>query len=170
MAVETERKFLIVRPSWDILRSLPGVTEKKIVQTYLSYAGNTERRIRKITENGAVTYVYTEKRPIPGIRMSRMEDERGITEEEYRALMKECMTELDKTRIAFPYEGHIIEIDIYPHEIGGDALEGYAVMEVELSSPDEAFAIPGFIEVKEELTGTKKFSNKAMAKPKRITE
>jgi len=170
MAVETERKFLIVRPSAELLRAQPGVRSVDMVQTYLSCAGNTERRIRKLTENGKITYVYTEKKPIPGIRMSRMEDEREVTEEEYRALMKECNTELDKTRVSFPYENHTIEIDIYPYEIGGDALEGYAVMEVELASPDEDFALPDFIEVKEELTGTKKFSNKAMAKPKRITE
>ena len=170
MAIETERKFLIVLPPQDILVSQPGAKTAHMIQTYLSYAGSTERRIRKITENGEVSYVYTEKKPIPGVRMSRMEDERVITEEEYSRLMKECITELRKTRVSFPYENHTIEIDIYPHEIGGDALEGYAVMEVELSSPDEFFAIPDFIEIREELTGTKKFSNKAMAKPKRITE
>ena len=96
-----------------------------------------------------------------------MEDEREISEAEYNELMKECITELSKTRFSFPYGGHVIEIDVYPHEIGGDALEGYAVLEVELSSEDEEFALPYFITVIEELTGKKKFSNKAMAKPKK---
>lgn len=170
MAVETERKFLIVRPSMELLRSQPGVRSVDMIQTYLSYDGDTERRIRKITENSDVTYVYTEKKPIPGTKISRMEDERNVSENEYNCLMNECITELEKTRVSFPYENHTIEIDIYPYEIGGDALEGYAVMEVELSSPDEEFALPDFIQIKEELTGTKKFSNKAMAKPKRSTK
>lgn len=167
MAVETERKFLIVRPDCALLEAQDGIRVTDMIQTYLTYDGETERRIRKITENGTVTYVHTRKTPIPGVKISRMEDEREITEEEYDRLMKECITELSKTRFSFPYGGHVIEIDVYPHEIGGDALDGYAVLEVELASEDEAFTLPDFITVTEELTGTKKFSNKAMAKPKK---
>ena len=168
MAIETERKFLILRPSDELLLSQTGSRKLDIIQTYLTPDGKTERRIRKITEGERVAYIYTEKRPISGTKSSRHEDERDISEEEYHALMNECITELTKTRFAFPFDGHIIEIDIYPHDIGGDGLYGYAVMEIELTSEDEKFSLPEFIKIKEELTGTGKFSNKAMAKPKRI--
>ncbi len=167
MAVETERKFLIIRPDTDILDMQTGVRRLEITQTYLEYEGVTERRIRKITENGRVTYVHTRKTPISGSKLSRLEEECEISEEEYLSLMKECITELSKIRYAFPYAGHIIEIDIYPHEIGGDELEGYAVLEAELESADEIIEFPHFITIVEELTGTRKFSNKAMAKPKK---
>ena len=168
MAVETERKFLIIRPDPKLLDAQNGLRKLEMIQTYLEYDGNTERRIRKITENGQVTYIHTRKSPVPGEKISRFEEEWEITEEKYLSLMKECISELSKTRCAFPYAGHVIEIDIYPYEIGGDALEGYAVLEVELRSADEEFDLPDFITVIEELTGTKKFSNKAMAKPKRF--
>ena len=84
------------------------------------------------------------------------------------ALMLSCgfaMTRLTKTRYSFPFAGHTVEIDVYPHEIGGDALEGLAVMEIELESPDEAIEFPPFIRVIRELTGTREFSNKALARP-----
>jgi len=167
MAVETERKFLINRPDTSLLDAQTGVRRLEIVQTYLEYEGITERRIRKITENGAVKYIHTRKTPIAGTKISRFEDEWEIGEDEYLTLMKDCISELTKTRFAFPYAGHTIEIDIYPYEIGGDALEGYAILEAELESADEPIAFPDFVSVIEELTGTKKFSNKTMAKPKK---
>ncbi|MBQ4354772.1 MAG: hypothetical protein IJC71_07740 [Clostridia bacterium] len=167
MNIETERKFLIERPTENLLRAQPGIRILDMVQTYLMPDGNTERRVRRITENGADSCIYTEKRPVDGSKISRYEDERTVSEEEYRRLTADCISELTKTRFSFPYGGHTVEIDIYPYDIGGDALEGKAVLEVELSSPDEAFDLPRFITVLRELTGTREFSNKALAKPKR---
>lgn len=166
MNIETERKFLIEMPDTAILTAFSGIRIREMVQTYLNYAGKTERRIRKITENGAVSCIYTEKRPVAETKISRYEDERKITADEYSRLMRECVSELTKTRYAFPYRGHVIEIDVYPYEIGGDALLGKAVLEVELSSADEAFELPECITVLKELTGTREFSNKVLAKPK----
>lgn len=168
MNIETERKFLIELPDADLLASLPGVRIRHMVQTYLTYEGKTERRIRRVTENGAVSYIYTEKRPVAETKISRYEDEREVTGDEYSALMRGCISELTKTRYAFPYRGHVIEIDVYPYEIGGDALDGKAVLEVELASAEEAFDLPEFITVLKELTGTREFSNKVLAKPKKI--
>ncbi|MBR4896002.1 MAG: hypothetical protein IKZ41_06215, partial [Clostridia bacterium] len=95
---------------------------------------------------------------------SRIENEWVISKEEYEAYLTEAVSRLEKTRYAFPWEGHVMEIDVYPYEIGGDGLVGRAVLEVELGEEGEAFAIPDFIEVERELTGTKEFSNMSMAK------
>jgi len=166
MGTEIERKFLILLPDFD---TIPEKRIQDMIQTYLTPPRNdpgAERRVRKISENGIVRFIYTEKRPIPGMaKMVRQEEEWEISADEYRGKLTDAITELTKTRYSFPYAGHTIEIDVYPHEIGGDALDGLAVMEIELSSPDEAIEFPPFIRVIRELTGTREFSNKAMARP-----
>lgn len=167
MNIETERKFLIEMPERETLNSQTDLRVRQMVQTYLEYRGNTERRVRKIEESGVISYIYTEKRPIDGVKISRFEEEREISAEEYEELMSERVSELTKTRCSFPYRGHIVEIDVYPYEIGGDALVGKAVLEVELSDENESFDLPEWIRVIKELTGTREFSNKALAKKMR---
>lgn len=166
MHIETERKFLIELPTLKQLEQQKSVRIQEMVQTYLSSSGSTERRVRKITENGTVCYIYTEKRPMEGVKISRFEDEREISENEYHAFLRDSVTELTKTRYSFPYHEHVIEIDVYPYSIGGDALVSKAVLEVELSDAEENFDLPEFIVVLRELTGTRAFSNKSLAKPK----
>ncbi len=167
MAIETERKFLILCPPISLLETQPSCRQWQIVQTYLQPTGQTERRIRSIREKNGVRYVYTEKSPIPGSKISRNETERELSLAEYNAMLTEAVSALTKTRFAFPYGEHTVEIDVYPPEIGGDALAGLAVLEVELGAEDEDFTLPAFITVVRELTGTKEFSNKALAKPVR---
>ena len=164
MAIETERKFLIELPNLDFLLQVDGCRVREIVQTYLKDEKGTgaERRVRKINEGGKVTYVFTRKEHIT--KMSRIEDERNVTVDEYNELYKDAKSELSKTRYAFPYDGHTIEIDVYPYEIGGDKLVGKAVLEVELQSEDEEILLPDFVTVIRELTGTGEFSNKKLAK------
>ena len=164
MATETERKFLIIMPSDAFFaRFSDTLTVREITQTYLS-AQKGERRVRKITEGGNTSYVYTEKYEIAGTKMSREEFEREITEEEYRTLYAEAVSELCKTRYSFEFNAHTIEIDMYPDEIGGEAMRGMCVLEVEIGSEDEKFTLPKEIEVLRELTGTREFSNKVLAK------
>ena len=164
MSIETERKFLIELPDTDIISKADGCRVLHIVQTYLSDEAGTgaERRVRKITENGKTIYVFTRKEHIT--KMSRIEDEREISREEYDRLYAEAKSELTKTRFAFPHGSHTIEIDVYPYEIGGEALAGKAVLEVELGSEDEKIELPDSIKVIRELTGTGEFSNKKLAK------
>lgn len=164
MAIETERKFLIELPNLDFLSKVNGCRVREIVQTYLKDEKGTgaERRVRKINEDGKITYVFTRKEHIT--KMSRIEDEREVTLDEYDKLYADAKSELSKTRYAFPHEGHTVEIDVYPYEIGGDALLGKAVLEVELQSEDEEIILPDFVTVIRELTGTGEFSNKKLAK------
>ena len=164
MAIETERKFLIELPQLDFVAGLDGCRVRHIIQTYLKDEKGTgaERRVRKITEDDIITYVFTRKEHVT--KMSRIEDEREIDFEEYTVLYADAKSELSKTRYAFPFAGHTVEIDVYPHEIGGNALDGKAVLEVELQSEDEEIVLPDFVKVIRELTGTGEFSNKKLAK------
>lgn len=162
--IEIERKFLIVLPSMEYLMSREGLTKLEITQTYLVRRNeDTERRIRKIKDGEKTSYIYTEKQSLS--KLSRHEDEHEISENEYNEkYIRESHSRLTKTRYSFPYDGHVIEIDVYPHDIGGDELDGYAVLEVELQSEHEEFCLPAEISVVRELTGTREFSNKTLAK------
>lgn len=165
MATEIERKFLIRLPDFE---TIPQRRVQAMTQTYLNILPEDpglERRVRWIAENGQSRFVYTEKRSISsGTAAVRQEDEWEISAEEYADKLTEAFSQLTKVRHSFPYAGHTVEIDEYPYEIGGDALLGLAVLEIEMSSPDEEISIPPFIEVIRELTGTREFSNKSMAK------
>ena len=161
MAIEIERKFLIRLP---VLDNVPDCRVRKITQTYLKEipGKSVERRVRRIEEDGQVSYVFTKKEKLT--KMSRIENEWEISEEEYREYLTEAYSTLNKTRYSFPYENHVMEIDVYPYEIGGEGLRDRAVLEVELEDEKEEFAVPDFIEIERELTGTKEFSNKTLAK------
>lgn len=165
MNVETERKYLITFPDLAYLRTLDGCRVLEMRQTYLDRLPDepqTERRVRTITENGVTSYVYTKKSP--RAYLSRFEDEREVTREEYECLRKDAYSELVKTRYAFPFAGHVMEIDVYPPEIGGEVFDGYAILEVEMSDPDEAVEFPEFLEIVREVTDDRRYHNKTLAK------
>ncbi len=165
MNVETERKYLIKFPDLAYLRTLYGCRVLEMRQTYLDPLPDepqTERRVRSITENGVTSYVYTEKSP--RAYLSRFEDESEVAREEYDLLRKDAYSELLKTRYAFPFAGHVMEIDVYPPEIGGEAMDGYAILEVEMDDPDEAVEFPSFLEIVREVTDEKTYHNKTLAK------
>jgi len=167
MNIEIERKFLINMPDADYLATLENCSVREIVQTYLHTDG-PERRIRKVLESGKVTFIYTEKSRVPGASISRFEDEREITADEYAALCEDAATELTKTRYSFPYSGRVIEIDVYPDEVGGELFRGRAILEIEMQSEEEELFIPEFIDVIEEVTGKKEYSNKRLAEKNKI--
>ena len=64
---------------------------------------------------------------------------------------------LYKVRWSFPYGGHTIEIDCYPF------WENEAILEVELSSPEETFTLPPEIEVLAEVTDDPTLKTRALA-------
>ena len=64
---------------------------------------------------------------------------------------------LYKVRWSFPYGGHTIEIDCYPF------WENEAILEVELSAPDEPIALPPEIEMLAEVTDDPNLKNRALA-------
>ena len=138
MHIETERKFLVRLPDTAELEAR-GCRILRIVQTYLTIDDESgeESRVRRIEESGRISYIYTEKKRIS--ETSRFENEYEITGDEYERLIdgSDDPRQLIKTRYAFPCGGHTIEIDVYPPEIGGEELDGLAVLEVELENEGE---------------------------------
>ena len=153
---EIERKYLIVRPVETLLQKSSRVLQ--ITQTYLKAEEGTAR-VRRIEENGRATFVETRKKRITDL--TRIEEEREISEEEYLELLKQrdpARQTIEKTRYCLPYEGHLFEIDVFPF------WSRQAFMEVELTSEKESAPLPPEIAVIREVTADRQYTNHALAK------
>lgn len=164
-AVETERKFIIKKPNEKTLSSLFGYTVSKITQTYLASREGVTERVRERIYPDKTVYTHTKKVRISPL--SSIEDEREVTESEYRTLLlrkKDGTQDVKKERHTFIASGVTFEIDIYPE------WQDTCIMEFELKSEDERVEIPTFIAVVREVTGNRAYSNAAMAKefPKEV--
>ena len=160
MSLEIERKLRIKMPPKAWLRSRENLSVTGLVQCYLTARPGWERRVRQATNalTGEVRCTLTEKTEEAGLIRTELEKE--ITPEEYEALLPEmlpCTPPLYKVRWSFPYGGHTIEIDCYPF------WENEAILEVELSVPDEPIALPPEIEVLAEVTDDPNLKNRALA-------
>ena len=157
---ETERKYLIEYPDLDLLAER-STRVKNITQTYLCSAKEGDRRVRASEEKGKITYTFTEKRKLTAI--TRLEDEREITKEEYEALLLTADAEffpVIKTRYCVPAGKRIAEIDVYKN------ISDFAICEVELESEDEEVTLPDCVTLVREVTGEKRYSNRQIAKMK----
>ena len=140
---EIERKYLIRYPDIGTLKAQKGVEQWEVVQIYLtvSQPGET-RRIRQVVSNGEIKYYKTFKRHLSSVKNE--EDEGEIDQMEYIRLSKEqqpgCKP-LNKTRYRIPYEGHVLEFDIYPF------WDDRAIMEIELERENEGAALPDYVRV-----------------------
>ena len=157
--IETEVKYLIRMPDVNILLAQESVTVKNIIQTYLLSSNNSTRRVRKVTKDGKTTFIFTEKTRISSL--SAFEDERSITKEEYHKLLLEsdpARTPIEKTRYVFPFDGHTIEIDVYPFWCDR------AILEIELASEEEKYSLPSFISVIKNVSEDSRYKNARLAK------
>lgn len=155
--IEIERKFLIEYPDLKMLSQLPECKIKSITQTYLLCDCGT-LRVRKSVCGKETAYILNEKHPIS--KISRTEEERELSEEEYLEMLKrkdESRNAIEKVRYAFPFKNHILEIDVYPF------WNDRAILEIELSDENESYEIPPFIRVIKEVTSDKRYSNKSLA-------
>lgn len=154
--LEIERKFLVELPE---LQKLDILSAAGMTQTYLIRGeDNSQRRVRKIDENGAVTYTYTEKRFItPVIRDER---EREISSAEYEMLFMqrdmECVP-VEKVRYRFEYKSQLFELDVYPFS------DKLAILELELDTPEQKIDFPDYIKIIKDVSADKKYSNAALA-------
>lgn len=156
--VEIERKYVIVMPDTDTLRSQSGYTVSEIEQTYIESAEHVTHRVR--ARRYADRVVYTETKKVRIDKMSAIEDEREISEREYLDLLAKRKTgthTVRKTRHTFEHAGQIFEIDVYPEWVRT------AVMETELESRGQTVSMPDFIRIVAEVTGDKKYSNASMS-------
>ena len=156
--IEIERKFVIRMPSVADLEALSGYTVSEIDQTYLISSPHVTRRVR--ARKYAAHTAFTETKKTRLDKMSALEDERRISEAEYRELLLDIQpgtVTLHKRRYTFEYLDRVIEIDVYPE------WERSCILEVELDSKDTEVKLPNFISVIAEVTGDKRYSNASMS-------
>ena len=157
--LEIERKFLIRYPDVGWLATQPGSRRAELTQTYLRPDGQSSRRVRAWTEEGKTVWYQTSKRMVTNV--TREEIEREISEKEYLGLLREAdpaRRPVRKIRWCIPYEGHILEIDLYPF------WKRQAVLECELDSEDEEFAVPPEFSILKEVTGDPRYLNSSLAR------
>ncbi len=157
--IEIERKYIIMKPDLDLIKSIQDSTVSEIVQTYLLSERGVTHRVRRRTKDGITRYFETRKTRID--RMSVVEEEGEITPEAYTALLSHIDPNshpIHKTRYTLGYEGFTLEIDVYPE------WHNTAILEVELSGRDIEPTFPDFIEIIREVTGEKPYSNAAMSR------
>lgn len=154
--LEIERKFLVELPE---MKYLDIRRELGILQTYLENgSNNSQRRVRKITENKSVEYFYTEKIFISAVE--RQETEYEIDSSEYLKLLSEkkngCVP-IEKRRICFDFRNQLFELDIYPFS------DRLAILELELENTEQEIFFPDYINVLKEVTGISEYSNASLA-------
>lgn len=161
--LEIERKFLVKYPKNG---TYPQITEWDIEQIYLVRSDPAvQRRVRRICSEGKVSYYYTEKRKLTGI--TREENEKEITSEEYENLLSEADDSLKpviKTRHIIEYMEQRFEMDCYPFS------DEYATIELELENEQQEIILPPFIEVIKEVTGDIRYFNGALVSAQKFPE
>ena len=156
---EIERKYLIRYPDIKKLQAQKGVEQWEIVQIYLTVSGPGEtRRIRQVVSGGEIKYYKTFKRRLTDL--SNEEDEGEIDQLEFIHLSQEqqpgCKP-LGKTRYRIPYQGHILEFDIYPF------WKDRAILEIELERENEGAAIPEYVHIIRDVSADPAYKNRSLA-------
>src|SRR5690606_21971878 len=135
MALEIERKFLVTGEGWREAAHavLP------MAQGYLNDVGAMDRGEQhasiRVRIQGDEAFLNIKSREIG---RSRQEFDYPVPVDEARALLALCVGGvIDKRRHLVRHEGHVWEVDEF---LGDNA--GLVVAEIELGSPDEAFALP----------------------------
>lgn len=146
MALEIERKFLVVAPGWRSDDAIP------YRQGYLSR--DAERTVR-IRIGGGTAYLVV-KGPADGL--VRHEFEYAVPESDARQMLDMCLPHpVEKIRHRIPAGPHVWEVDEFQ---GSNA--GLLVAEIELSDPEESFARPAWLGP--EVTDDRRFANSNLAR------
>lgn len=156
---EIELKYLIRYPDIKTLQAQKGVEQWEIVQMYLTVPGPGEtRRIRQVVSGGEIKYYKTFKRRLSN--MSNEEDEGEIDQMEFIRLSQEqqpgCKP-VGKTRYRIPYQGHVLEFDIYPF------WTDRAILEIELEHENEGAALPDYVRVIRDVSADYRYKNRQLA-------
>jgi len=143
MAIEIERKFLVVGEEWR--RSASG---RRYRQGYLSTDPSRAVRVRSVGDQGYLTI----KGATQGA--TRDEYEYAIPVAEAEAMLDGlCLRPLiEKVRYAIPFEGRVWEVDEF---LGENA--GLVVAELELESEGQEVVMPAWIG--EEVTDDPRYYN-----------
>lgn len=142
-----------------LLRHFRIVRSVEIIQTYLQADHDDEVRIRQRGSRGNYIYFETRKKTISGLK--RIEIERRLTKDEYL----ERLMDADPTRMPIRKDRYCLadgnqyfEIDIYPF------WNDQAILEIELSDPEEEIRFPKMLKVIREVTEDEAYKNASLAK------
>ena len=150
MAVEIERKFLVLNDSY----KRESFSHSHILQGYICSERGRTVRVRIRDDQAFLTI----KGPSVDGGLSRSEFEYVIPLEEGKQLLRLCEPGIiDKIRWLVKSGDHIFEVDEF---FGENA--GLVMAEVELSSVDESVKIPDFIG--KEVTGDRRYYNSQLRK------
>lgn len=130
MAVEIERKWFVKSQEWEKQSTM----HYSIVQGYLAMSADATVRVRN-GDKGAQVCIKSRNAGV-----SRQEFEYRIPAEDADALMNMCSLIVSKTRHLVPYGGHTFEVDVFH-----GPLQGFVMVELELKSEDEEFALPEWL-------------------------
>jgi adenylate cyclase len=149
MAIEIERKFLVVGDGW---RDLVG-SRSRIRQGYLSREGRASVRVRVVDEARAYLTIKAARS-----RISRHEFEYEIPAADGMALLAFCAGHLiDKVRHRVEVGGMPWEVDMFE---GDNA--GLVIAEIELASESDELELPGWVGA--EITEDPRYYNAALAR------
>lgn len=161
--LEIEYKFLIEMPDVSVLEAQPQFKEKKLCQMYLELPEGSQEfgkrcRIRKIEEQGKISYVKTFKKDLKGITRIEVEEEIGKDEFEHISqFIRKGFAPVEKTRYTFFFEGYTCEVDVFPF------WENMALLEIEVESEDISPPIPHFINIIKDVSTDINFRNSVIA-------
>lgn len=153
--LEIERRWLV-----EIPENINEFECHFIEQAYLSPEKGFQGRIRRWDDK----FIYTEKARTNS-NISRIENEREITAEEYAELQKNTiLNTIKKRRYIIPFSGLNFELDVFENTIES----GYAIMEAELADEKIPVKIPQFVKVICEVTEDKYYTNRNFASMNKI--
>ena len=159
-----KRKYLIEMPDIALITERYNAVALQMMQTYLlPTQPNVERRIRQQKNGEDYLYFYTEKHTMPD--GSKWATERAVSEKQYVRYLMECdssMHSVRKVKHRFIYDGHRIEIDVYP--FSGDRAVLFAY------SDNEPAALPPEVTVIREVTGDPAYKNRHLATTQTLRE
>lgn len=151
--IEIERWFLLHEVP-DIYACGVPVQEVFIEQTYLFSSPDEEIRIRKRTQGDHSSYYRTHKKRIsPGVSTETEHMIGALDYLDLQRLRDPMRRAIRKRRICFVYEYQYFELDVFIDP------PGICKLEIELTEENESLILPPFLKVKEEVTGSKLYSN-----------
>jgi CYTH domain-containing protein len=157
--LEIERKYLLLEtPDLEHPTLLAGV-RLEYETTYLKREGEWKERVRQVEDPTGTHYYHTRKRRLHGIVQE--EDEREVSFVEYetlRARRDPVRVVVKKTRIKFPYQERIWELDLYHEPVAA------ARLEVELEDERDRPEPPVFLGSLREVSADRRYSDRSLAK------
>ncbi|WP_275099318.1 CYTH domain-containing protein [Sedimenticola hydrogenitrophicus] len=149
MALEIERKFLVVNDKWkdNIL------SEAVLKQGYIANQPNATVRVRIAGDSACLNLKSATK----GISRSEFEYPIPLADAEQILAQLAEQPFIDKTRYKVRWGGHVWDLDLFAGENSG-----LIMAEVELSSEDEPFELPPW--AGEEVSGDPRYYNANLVK------